>query len=140
MTPSRPSWVETIHGTAERAPDWMRACASTELHIGGFTQAQLDTPVLDLASIAEPEHVTRALTFFLIVALAAGASVARVQCATHRGDELAREAEQILGDACARLDAENVRLMRYFDVFFPSSSAIPDAHGQALADALAAVV
>lgn len=119
----------------------MRERASAELRIGGFTQAQLDTPVLDLSDLdPDDDRVPSLLVFFLVVSCASGASVARVRCAGACGPVLARSAREILGDACVGVDADNVKLMHYFDVSLAGPTDLDPARGEALAARLASVV
>lgn len=117
-------WRERVRSLALAAPSWMRERASDQLHIGGFTQVQLETPVLEVSDVPDPDEASRAMTFFVVTAVASGATVARVQCG--RGPEAARlasAARETLGPALDRVDDENVFLMRYFDVYLNASAA-----------------
>lgn len=124
---SAADWTDSVRALAPSAPEWMRARASAELHIGGFTQAQLDTPVLDVADLGDPQ-ATAAVVFFLVVAAASEAPVARIQCTREAAAALADAVRDRVGPAIERVDDENVMLMRYFDVFLnpPSSISIDD--------------
>lgn len=137
---SEPGWSETVRTLAADAPEWMRERASAELHIGGFTQAQLDTPVLDLLGLDDVEAAARTTVFFLIVAAASGASVARVQCDARSAGGLVKAARNTAADAIARIDDENVSLMRYFDVFLEPADSLSNDAGARLIDALKAAL
>jgi len=126
-----------VRELAERAPDWMRKRASPELYIGGFTQARLDTPVLEAAGLPDVDQAARAVVFFVVTALAGGAAVARVQCGDAADPALlARAARDALGSALVRIDDENVALMRYFDLFLAPAKALPPAERRHMLKAL----
>lgn len=128
-------WRDAAGALASKAPEWMRARASAELHIGGFTQARLETPVLDVADLDDAAAST-AITFFLIVAAAGGAAVARVQCKRGAESALVASARANCGPAIRHVDDENAALMRYFDVFLTPPSAIDAPDGARLVAAL----
>ncbi|MDG2308865.1 MAG: hypothetical protein P8R42_30145 [Candidatus Binatia bacterium] len=137
MIDEPPCWTAAVRALAERAPAWMRERASAELHIGGFTQTQLETPVLEVSDLGDAEAAARAVIFFLVVAAASNASVARVQCG--RGDAAARLVEatrDALGETLRKVDDENVSLMLYFDVFLAPSDSISPEQGARLLQAL----
>lgn len=109
----------------------MRELASAELHIGGFTNVQLEHPVIDLSRVAEDEAASRGLVFFLAAALAAGAQVARVHAGrSPRAVALASLAKRQLRGAVARVDDDNLRLLRYFDVYLHPADVIRPATGE----------
>jgi len=130
------SWIDSVRALAERAPEWMRERASAELHIGGFTQAQLATPVLDVSDLDDVRAAQQAVVFFLVVSMAAEADVARVQCDRTAAPALTSAATTLAADAIDRIDDENVTLMRYFDVFLRRPSAITNDAGMRLVEAL----
>jgi len=136
---SRPnaSWIDRVYELAETAPQWMRERASAELHIGGFTQARLETPVLEISDLEDVEEAAHALIFFLAVAAASGSTLARVRCGRGKAAErLVQEARSTLGGALDRMEDENVSLMRYFDVFLRPADTLSAREGTHVADAL----
>ena len=136
-------WRDALAAAVAGAPEELRALASEELHIGGFTNVRLEHPVLDLRPLEDDGLAERALLFFLAGALLQGAAVARVHVRNGaRGKDLATLARRRLRPAVARVDDESVALLRYFDVYLrPSASLDEKAGGQlvrAVARALAA--
>ena len=97
----------------------MRELASEELHIGGFTDVQLEHPVVDVAPLAEaPERSQAAVVFFLCACMLRGATIARVHVASSaQGRALIDTMRRAGRGAIARIDGENVALMRYFDLY-----------------------
>jgi hypothetical protein len=122
-------WRAALADLAGVAPPWMRALASDELHIGGFTNVQLAHPVIDLRSLADEERVLRAAAWFCGAAIAAGASVARFHCGATAGRAVAAHVRRRFGGALSRVDDESVALLRYFDVYLKPSEQISDAAG-----------
>lgn len=137
---TRPDWAAAIRARAAEAPAWMRERASAELHIGGFTQARLETPVLDACGLDEPSGGD-VVVFFLVAASAAAAPVARIQCSASQIDSLTAAARDRVATAIERVDDANARLMRYFDVYLRPPASIAEADAgrlrRALEDALA---
>lgn len=134
-------WRDALADLVAAAPCALRALASDELHIGGFTNVQLDHPVLDLRAVPEDRESERALAFFLAAALLHGATVARVHVA--RGDagrRLARLARRRYGAVLERVDDESVALLRYFDAYLRPATAIDEAAGRTLARRVAAAL
>lgn len=134
MTPT--SWIDSVRALADRAPKWMRERASAELHIGGFTQAQLATPVLDVSDLDDTAAARKAVVFFLVVAAAAEAQVARILCDRSSAPALTSAAATLAGHAIERIDDENAALMRYFDVFLRPPTVITEEAGLELVEAL----
>jgi hypothetical protein len=119
------------------APAWMRALASEELHIGGFTNVQLEHPVIDLSTVSEDRDAERALDFFLGACIARAASVGRVHCGRgQRGRTLIARAASSFKPALVRIDGDNVALMRYFDVYLKPSADLTAAAGARIAGTL----
>lgn len=131
MTTADHAWRDALATAVERAPATLRALASDELHIGGFTNVQLAHPVLDLRAVTDPALALQALTFFVVAAMLGGATVARVQVRREDAD-LARRAKRELRAALARVDDESVALLRYFDLYLQPIDALDDAAGRAL--------
>ena len=126
----REPWLARLAALLPDAPEWMRALASAELHIGGFTNVQLDHPVLDATGAPDDEAAGRALLFFAGASLVHGAAIARVHCGRGpRGPHLARLARTELRGAVARVDDESLRLVGYFDLYFKPAAAIAPAVG-----------
>ncbi len=140
MSELQPAWADAVRALADRAPPWMHERASAELHIGGFTQTRLETPVLQMSDLDDPDAARRTTVFFLAVALASGAAVARVQCARETAPNLIGTTRDALGDTVDHIDDENVSLMRYFDVFFKPAADVSSADGMSVADALRRVL
>ncbi|MEW6272282.1 MAG: hypothetical protein AB1689_23615 [Thermodesulfobacteriota bacterium] len=114
----------------------MRARASAALHIGGFTNVALEHPVLDAGTDLGEDDAERVLVFFLAAALLHGATVARVHCGgAVRGRALAGAAKRLLRGAIARVDDDNVALLRYFDVYLKRPSEVGPRTGSRLCDA-----
>jgi len=123
------------------APAWMRALASEELHIGGFTNVQLEHPVIDLSTVSEDRYAERALDFFLAACIARGATVGRVRCGRGaRGRRLIARAASKFRPALARIDGDNVALMRYFDVYLKPGAGLTAAAGARIARTLESVL
>jgi len=123
-----PSWQDALASLVAGAPDDLRALASSELHIGGFTNVRLEHPVLDLRGVAEHERALRALTFFVAGALLATASVARVHVDTAaQGTALARAARRSFRPVLAHVDDASVALLRYFDLYLDARRELDPA-------------
>jgi len=124
-TSDAPPWLDTLAAVVAAAPEALRALASEELHIGGFTNVQLAHPVLDLRALAGEDASARALAFFLAATLLQGATLARIHVARGAdGVRLARLARRQFRAALARVDDENVALLRYFDVYLHPAAEI----------------
>lgn len=122
------AWRDALADLLRRAPDELRARASDELHIGGFTNVRLDHPVLDLRDVADEHLADRALAFFAAAALLHGASIARVHVRREDASALPRRAKRALRGVAGRVDDENAALLRYFDLYLLRSDEIaPDA-------------
>jgi len=128
-------WRRELGDLVQAAPNWMRDLASDELHIGGFTNVQLEHPVLDVSGLADDlDRAERALTFFLAACVARGAAVARVHAGSGaRGRELIALASKSFKRAIARIDGDNVALVRYFDVYLRAADEIAPHSGMLLA-------
>ncbi len=136
MSDAPAAWIDAVRDLAERAPEWMRERAAAELHIGGFTQAQLETPVLEVSDLDDTDAAQCATVFFLAVALAAGASIARVHCAPTAAAGLVAASREALGAAIHHVDDENVSLMRYFDVSLETTHTLTSDDAARLVAAL----
>ena len=129
--PDGDGWRDALAAVVARAPEALRALASAELHIGGFTNVRLEHPLLDLRAVEDDGLAGRALAFFVAGALLAGAEVARVHARSGaQGTVLARSARRSFKAALARIDDENVGLLRYFDLYFHPATAL-DGHAAA---------
>lgn len=137
MTASGTAWRDALADLLRRAPDELRALASDELHIGGFTNVRLEHPVLDLRDAAGDVLAQRALAFFTAAALLHGATIARVHVRREDAASLPRRARRDLRGVVTRIDDENVVLLRYFDLYLPSPDAVPPEAGARLAKLLA---
>jgi hypothetical protein len=129
--PAPADWRAAIAERLAEAPAELRALASDELHIGGHTNVRLEHPVLDLREVDDDALATRALDFFVVAALLAGAGVARVH--VRRGAQatsLAQRARRQLRAALLRVDDETVALLRYFDVYFRPLDEITASSGR----------
>jgi len=123
-------WRAALGDLARAAPPWMRALASEELHIGGFTNVQLAHPVIDLRPLSNEERALRAAAWFCGASIAAGASVARFHCgAAATGPTVAAHVRRRFSGALSRVDDESVALLRYFDVYLKPTEEISDAAG-----------
>lgn len=121
------AWRDALAALLARAPDELRGLASSELHIGGFTDVRLEHPLLDLRDVADDALATRALTFFVAGALLGGAAVARVHVASGvQGVALARAARRSFKAVLARVDDESIALLRYFDLYLHPSPALDE--------------
>ncbi|HYC22265.1 MAG TPA: hypothetical protein VEI94_06155 [Candidatus Bathyarchaeia archaeon] len=119
------------------APPWMRELASEELHIGGFTNVQLEHPVIDLSELSADRDAERALDFFLAACIERGAGAARVRCGRGaRGRRLIARAASQFKPALVRIDGDNVALMRYFDVYLKAGADLTAAAGARIAATL----
>jgi hypothetical protein len=124
-TGRQPAWLDDLTALLPAAPEWMRALASAELHIGGFTNVQLEHPVLDAAAAPDDDAAGRALLFFVGASLARGAAIARVQCGRGaRGPHLAHLARTAMRGAIARIDDESLGLVHYFDLYLAPIASI----------------
>lgn len=126
-------WRAALAETVGRAPDELRALASDELHVGGFTNVRLDHPVLDLREVADDALAARALVFFAAAALLRGATVARVHVRRADAGTLPRRAKRDLRGVLLRVDDENASLMRYFDLHLRAPAAVRADAGRRLA-------
>lgn len=134
-------WIGELARAVADAPAWMRALASRELHIGGFTQAELPYPVLDAAGAPDDAAAERLLLFFVAASALDGAAIARVQCGRGaRGGALARTSRRALRGVVARVDDENLALMRYFDLHLVEPAKIAAASGRRFARSVANAV
>lgn len=122
-------WRTTLAAVVARAPAELRARASSELHIGGFTNVRLEHPVLDLRGGVAEDLAARAVVFFVAAALLGAARVARVHVDTGaQGTTLARLARRSFKSLLLRVDDESVALVRYFDLYLqPNPTLAPDA-------------
>lgn len=131
--PDGDGWRDALAAVVARAPDALRALASAELYIGGFTNVRLEHPLLDLRAVAEDALAARALAFFVAGAVLAGAEVARVHAHSGaQGAALARRARRSFKAALVRIDDENVGLLRYFDLYFHPAAALDGRAGAGL--------
>lgn len=122
------AWREALAQLLARAPEELRGLASSELHIGGFTDVRLEHPLLDLRAVTDDVLATRALAFFVAGALLGGATVARVHVASGvQGVALARAARRAFKPVLARVDDESVALLRYFDLYLHDAPALDAA-------------
>ncbi len=130
-------WREALAALLARAPDELRGLASSELHIGGFTDVRLEHPVLDLRGVADDALATRALAFFVAGSLLGGATIARVHVASGaQGVALARAAKRSFKPVLGRVDDESVALLRYFDLYLQDAPALDAAAAQRLVRAV----
>ena len=128
MTTADTAWREALVELVRRAPEELRALASDELYIGGFTNVRLDHPVLDLREVADEASATRALAFFAAASVLRDATVARVHVRREHASVLPRRAKRDLRGVVARIDDENASLLRYFDLYLqPAASLSSDA-------------
>lgn len=141
MSGRRADWRAPLAEAVAGAPEELRALASPELHIGGFTNVRLDHPVLDLRAVEDDAHAVRALAFFTAAALLRGATVARVHVRRDHAGSLARRARRDLRGVLLHVDDENASLLRYFDLHLRPAAAVRAEAGRGLArllvDALA---
>jgi hypothetical protein len=115
----------------------MRELASEELHIGGFTNVQLEHPVIDLSELAADRDAERALDFFLAACIERGATAARVRCGRgERGRRLIARVASQFKPVLGRIDGDNVALMRYFDVYLKAGADLTAAAGARIAATL----
>jgi hypothetical protein len=116
----------------------MRARASAELHIGGFTNVQLAHPVLDAAGAPDDDTAARALLFFTAASLAHGAAIARVHCGRGpRGAMIAAFARRSFRGVVARIDDESLGLLAYFDLYLHPAAAVGPKVGARLVRSVA---
>jgi hypothetical protein len=135
------AWLAALAGAVAGAPEDLRALASAELHIGGFTNVQLEHPVLDLRAIDDAEASARALIFFLAAALLREARIARIHVASgSAGAALAKLARKHFRAALERVDDESVSLLRYFDLYLRPATDIEPAAGTRIARHVAGVL
>ena len=137
MSSADPTWRDTLAAALQRAPEELRALASDELHIGGFTNVQLEHPMLDLREVADEALAARALTFFAAAALLRGAALARVHVHRELADAVARHAKRELRGVVQRIDDANVSLLRYFDLYLQPLAEVADGAGTRLAKSVA---
>lgn len=140
MTTAAPIWRAALAGALDRAPIALRALASEELHIGGFTNVRLEHPVLDLRDVRDEERAAGALVFFASGALLHGATLARVHVRREHAAALSGGAKRALRGILRRVDADNVHLLRYFDLYLTSLAEIGDAAGTRLTRAVERIV
>jgi hypothetical protein len=141
MSPTDESWLDRVSTLVEQAPQWLCDLASDELHIGGFTQAQLAHPVIDVARLGGDAEAEQAVIFFVAACLAADVRAGRVQCGRGpRGTALIGFARRNLRSAIERIDGENVALLRYFDVYLKAAGEIGQTAGLKIAHSLAAAL
>jgi hypothetical protein len=130
---ARDDWRAAIARRLADAPAELRTLASDQLHIGGHTNVRLEHPVLDLREVEDDALATRALDFFVVAALLAGATVARVH--VRRGVQttlLPERARRALRGALRRVDDESVTLLRYFDAYLKPLDDVSVASGRRL--------
>jgi len=141
MSGEEEPWLDVLAALIAGAPGSLRVLASDELHIGGFTNVRLEHPVLDVRAVADAALAERALLFFLAGALVRGATLARVQVARGaHGAQLAALVRRQLRAAVARVDDENVSLLRYFDVYLRPAADVPQVAGARLVRLVAATL
>jgi hypothetical protein len=126
-------WRAALAAAVGRAPDELRALASDQLHIGGFTNVRLDHPVLDLRAVEDDALAARALAFFTAAALLRGATAARVHVRREDAGTLPRRAKRELRGIVRRVDDENAALMRYFDLHLRAPAEVRADAGRRLA-------
>jgi hypothetical protein len=110
-------WRTRVDALLAGAPEWMRALASTELHIGGMTNVQLAHPVLDVGPAADEGAAARAVVFFVVACAVHGAALGRVCCPPAWSTSLADVVRDRLAVVNERIDDECASLMGYFDVY-----------------------
>lgn len=140
MTTADPGWREALAAALERAPAELRALASDELHIGGFTNVRLAHPVLDAREIADEAQATDAVVFFVAGAVLHGATLARVHVRREHATTLPGRVRRALRGVLRRTDHDNVLLLRYFDVYLTPLAEIADRPGSRLASAVGRIV
>jgi hypothetical protein len=124
-------WRAALVELAGSAPSWMRALASPELHIGGFTDVQLAYPMIDLRSLDDDGTTLRAAVWFCAAVIARGALVARLHCGrAARGSAMAARLRRDFRGSLVRIDDEGLALLRYFDIYPKANEEISDAAGQ----------
>ena len=132
MTTADTAWREELAELVRRAPDELRALASDELHIGGFTNVRLEHPVLDLRDVADEALAARALAFFAAASVLRDAAVARVHVRREHASVLPRRAKSELRGLLARIDDENASLLRYFDLYLQPAASLSSEAGRRL--------
>jgi hypothetical protein len=137
VTRGDPAWRDALAVALDRAPDELRALASDELHIGGFTNVRLAHPVLDLREIADEARAARALLFFAAAALLRGATLARVHVRREHATALPHHAKRELRGVAQRIDDDNAGLLRYFDLYLLPLAEVRDAAGTRLVASVA---
>ena len=138
---SGPSWPAELAAAVAGAPAWVRDLVSSDLHIGGFTNVRLDVPVLDAASAPGADRAEGALLFLAAGALLRAAPVARVHCGRGPlGATLAGAARRRLRGIVARVEDEDLALMRYFDLHLNELARVDATAGARLLRALRAAL
>lgn len=132
MTTADSAWRDGLAAALERAPAALRALASHELHVGGFTNVRLEHPVLDLRGVADEARAADAIVFLTAGALLHGATLARVHLRREHAASLPARARRALRGVLLRVDDENVGLLRYFDLYLAPLAEIGDQAGARL--------